>query len=470
LTAVAAADLQLQLVNILKAAFPDWTDTQASNNMILLLETLAAVQEMDYAYINRMAREAFIQYALDYRNVTAHAKALGYTPSYQTPSIVTAVINSISAVTATTTVPAGTQFKSNLNNVVYQTITDVQIPNGHKQSNPVVMWQWVSYRDSYIGTGAAHQQLTLNQNTVIPTSVAVSVNGILWAAVDNFVDSISTDQVYTCTLDLLGNYTALFGDGVNGACVPAGANVSINYNTGGGSQNAIGPNGLTLCINDVHDAGNGTLLTLSAYNQFAAVPGGDAETTAQIKARAPLSVQSPRCLLTLSDIQNAVNAVPGVFTSIAADWNSIPALPRYLVEVFVVPVGFGTPSPDLITAVNTLLTLTKPMVMGQMPVVTAPTYVTINFNIQVFVKPGFNQNSVQNAVAALVTSLFNNTDATLYNGFVIGFGMSIYMSVITALIQQLPGVRNVTILSPGDTNLTTDQFPVLGSITFAAAS
>lgn len=466
LTSVTASDLLTQLINMLKTQFSDWTDTQSSNNMIMLLETLSAIQEMDYAYINRMAREAFIQFALDYRNVTAHARALGYQPAFQSPSIVTGVINSASAVTAATTIPAGTQFSSSPGNVVYETIADVTIPMGQTQSAPVLFWQWVSFTDSYTGTGSPSQQLTLNQNPVIPSSVVVSVNGFIWTPVDNFVDSYADDTVYTWSMDLNGNYTILFGDGVSGMAVPAGATVSVAYNTGGGSKNAIGPESLTVCLSDVADAGNSTLLSLSAFNTLAAVPGGDAETAAQIAARAPVSARSPRALLTLDDIQNAVSAVPGVFVCSAVNWQSLPALPRYLVEIFVAPNGLGTVSPDLITAINSLF-IEKPLVLGQLSVIASPTYTTINFNMQLFVKAGYNQNSVQNAVTELLTNIFNNTDSEQFGGFVVGFGMNIFQSVITALIQQIPGVRNVVILSPGDTTLSVDQFPVLGTVTFA---
>lgn len=466
LTSVTASDLLTQLINMLKAEFPDWTDTQASNNMIMLLETLSAIQEMDYAYINRMAREAFIQFALDYRNVTAHARALGYQPAFQTPSIVTGVINSATSVTAATVVPAGTQFTSSPGNVTFQTIADVTIPIGQTQSAPVLLWQWVSYTDGYTGTGAPSQQIKLNQAPVIPSSVVVTINGVIWTPVDNFVDNYANDTVYTWSVDSNGNLTILFGDGVSGMAVPVGATVSIAYNTGGGSKNTIGPGGLTTCLSDVHDAGNSTLLSLSAYNTLAAVPGGDAETAAQIAARAPVSARSPRALLTLDDIQNAVAAVPGVFTCLAVNWQTLPALPRYLVEIFVAPNGLGTVSPDLVTAINAMFA-TKPLVLGQQSVIASPTYVTVPFNMQLFVKAGYSQNAIQNAVSELLTSMLSNTDPDQFNGFVVAFGMNIFQSVITALIQQIPGVRNVVILSPGDTTLTPDQFPLLGTITYS---
>jgi hypothetical protein len=467
LTSVSAADVQQQLINLLKSTFPDWTDTQASNNMIMLLETMSAITEMDYAYINRMAREAFLPFALDYRNVLAHARALGYRPSYQSPSTVTAVISSASIAVEDITILAGTQFATKISGIIYQTVNDTIILRGDTQTSPVEMWQWVSYTDHYTGTGLPNQQVTLNQTPVIPSSVVMKVDGTSWNPVDNFVDSVASDLVYTWSMDLTGNYTIQFGDGVSGSMVPNGSDVQIQYNTGGGSAGAIGPDGLTTCLSNIVDTGTGTLVSLTAYNVVGAVPGGDAETTAQIKARAPVSVQAPRCLLTRSDIQNAVNALPGVFASVAATWQEIPTLPRYMIEVFVAPVGLGTPSTDLVGAINTLLTVTKPLVMGLTPVITGPTYVTHNYNLQVFAKTGYNQNSVQNSVAALLRALYSNTDPTLYAGFVVGFGVPVFMSAIISLIQQLPGVRNVIILSPGDSQLTIDQFPVLGTISFS---
>jgi len=85
LTNVTADTIQQELIDRISVQFPDWTDQQASNNMIMLLEQISGVAELLYAYINRMAREAFIQYALDPNNVFAHAKGLGYLPKFQTP-------------------------------------------------------------------------------------------------------------------------------------------------------------------------------------------------------------------------------------------------------------------------------------------------------------------------------------------------------------------------------------------------
>jgi hypothetical protein len=133
----------------------------------------------------------------------------------------------------------------------------------------------------------------------------------------------------------------------------------------------------------------------------------------------------------------------------------------------VAPVGLGVPSTDLINDINTLLTVTKPLVMGVTPVISGPTYVTHNYSFQVFAKTGYSQNAVQNSVSALMKALYANTDPLQYAGFVVGFGVPIFMSAIIALIQQLPGVRNVVVLSPGDLQLSIDQFPVLGTISFS---
>ena len=54
-TAVTADEVQQELIAKIRGYFPDWTDNQASNNMIMLLETLSALSELEFAYVNRLA-------------------------------------------------------------------------------------------------------------------------------------------------------------------------------------------------------------------------------------------------------------------------------------------------------------------------------------------------------------------------------------------------------------------------------
>lgn len=463
-TTVTADDVQTELNSLLQTQFTDWTDTQDSNNMIMMTEVMAAIAELEYAYVNRLARECFIQFALDPRNVYAHAQGLGYTPQFQTSAIVSAVIQSASVLTADTTIPAGTQFNSVLN-AVYETIADVIIRAGQTQSTSVQLSQRQSWTDSFTGTGAGNQSIVLDQTPVMPNSIVVVINGVTWTYVVNFVDSDSTDTVYTWSEDGTGTATVSFGNGITGKNPTSNAVGQVSYQTGGGSATSIPANGLGTCISDVTDSGSGVLLSLSAYNALSAVPGADVETLAQIKAHAVDNLITPRVLITRLDVQNAVAALPGVLACTAVNWEIEPTLGRNSIQVFVMPVGGGVASPDLLNSIITYLTTVKQIVMGVTPTAFTAQYVTLNFVISMGTLSGFTLGAVQNQVIAALVAMFNPLVQT--PNFTIGFGLEVFMSQVIAQLQQIAGVQNINITAPGDTVLALNQYPILGTVNFA---
>lgn len=465
LTNVTVDSLMQELKDALGANFTDWSDQSESNNMIMLLEAVSLIGEMNFAYINKMGREAFMLYALDPRNVIAHAKALGYTPQFQTPSSVSAVIVSANPLSDTTVIPVGTKFTSSLPGVYYETVDNTSILAGQIQSPLVTLKQQESWTDDFLGTALPNQQVELNKTPVMPTSIQVIIDGVQWDFVENFVDSDATSTVFTWLMTSDGTATVVFGNGVSGKKPSVNASGRVFYKTGGGKPGAIGPNQLGQATSVINDVGNGALLSLTAVNTTASIPGSDAETISQIRSHAIANLKAPRVLLTLEDIEGAVSSVPGVFSVRAANWQLIPALPRYIVQIYIVPNGMGQPNDQLLADINTMITTTKPLVMGLNPVVSGATYKVLNFQISAGIKPGFIAAGVQAALRQQLTSLFDPTVDNIWK-FTPAFGSEIFMSQISAVLQQVDGVRNIVILAPGDVTLAMNEYPVLGTINF----
>jgi hypothetical protein len=70
------------------------------------------------------------------------------------------------------------------------------------------------------------------------------------------------------------------------------------------------------------------------------------------------------------------------------------------------------------------------------------------------------------AVYQKLLSLFDPAQTNIW-GFVPQFGMPIYNSVLVSILQQVEGVRNLAIASPGDMTLSFSEFPILGSVSVA---
>ena len=67
------------------------------------------------------------------------------------------------------------------------------------------------------------------------TNVTVTVNGKPWQLVSRLSDSGSRDRVFTVDQTADGGTVVNFGDGVHGALPPAGSEIAVRYNSGGGA-------------------------------------------------------------------------------------------------------------------------------------------------------------------------------------------------------------------------------------------
>ena len=76
------------------------------------------------------------------------------------------------------------------------------------------------------------------------TNVAVTVNGKPWRFVSGLADSGPRDRDFTVSQTADGKTVITFGDGVHGALPPAGSEITVRYNGGGGT----GGNTVTVTI------------------------------------------------------------------------------------------------------------------------------------------------------------------------------------------------------------------------------
>ena len=98
-----------------------------------------------------------------------------------------------------------------------------------------------SHRAEARGTGAAGQRVELELAPVthlpdawgrpVPT-LEVRVDGVRWAAVEDFIDSTAADHHYRIDCDNAGFTTLRFGDGERGAAPPDGARILVDYRVG----------------------------------------------------------------------------------------------------------------------------------------------------------------------------------------------------------------------------------------------
>jgi hypothetical protein len=463
LSSVSADQVRQELIDRLKLFFPDWTDQLESNNMMVLVELFSMLMEMDYAYLNRNAREAFLQFALDPSNIDAHARAMGYKPLFQQPAVVDEAVFTLSKpTTGITVIPIGTKVSTLLTGIVYETIAEITIPLGSSQVTGV-LWQQESWTKAFQGTGEASQAILLDRLPTIPSSIKVVVNGTPWTEVDTFLESLATDKHYMVRVMNDGTAYVTCGDGISGSTFQLNASGSIKYKTGGGTAGTISSYMLGRVLSEVLDGGDNSPLSISVSNETAATPGVDRETPEQVRYHAINNLKKSRVLLTLEDIESEANGISGVAAAKAVNWTVTPALPHYELQVLITPDGLGIPSQSLLDRVAAALTVTKKLEMGTKLVVIGAKYRNLVFRVTLHVKAGYSFQTVAANMGNALAALFNPEVPNAW-GFNPTFGMAIYTSLMVSILQQMDGVRNLVISLPGDTQLSYNEFPRLSNV------
>lgn len=463
LSSASADQLAQEMINRIKPFFPDWTDQLESNNMMVLIELLSMLMEMDYAYLGRMGRESFLQYALDPQNITAHAWGLGYTPEMQTPAVVSGVsFKSNQAVSVDTVMVAGSKISTLVSGIVYETTADVTFTAGSTTATGSAT-QWESQTKSFSGSGVASQAILLDQLPVIPSTITLTIDGLTWTKVETFLESKATDRHFMTKIMSDSSVYVICGDGTSGAVFADGASGIVKFKTGGGSAGTIGPYMLQRVTSEVKDAGTNAVLSISATNELASTPGLDRETPEQTRFRAKNNLRKIRTLMTLDDVESEVTRLSGVASARAVNWSIVPSLPHHVMQVYVAPDGLGTASQALLDAVTSAITVAKKLEMGTQLSVIGAKYRNLTWTITLYVKSGYTFSIVAAAIAEALDDLLNPSIPNIW-GFTPAFGMSIYTSMIEAVLQQVDGVRNLVVSLPGDTTLAYNEFPKLSSV------
>ena len=167
----------------------------------------------------------------------------------------------------------------------------------------------------------------LMEGATAVSTVRVRVDGEPWTEVASFYGQPPDAQVFVTREDVDGRTHVDFGDGINGARLPTGANnVVADYRVGAGAQSP--PAGQLTVIAQPWPG-------LRALRNPVAVGGGaDAEAASQIRRFAPRSVLTFGRAVSVHDYEALAAQAPGV-TRARATWSWSDVLQRAAVVVYV---------------------------------------------------------------------------------------------------------------------------------------
>jgi predicted phage baseplate assembly protein len=157
------------------------------------------------------------------------------------------------------------------------------------------------------------------------STLVVRVAGVQWSEREDLYGAGPGDRVFVVEREDDGTCLVRFGDGVLGARLPSGAQVTAEYRTGLGSAGNVAAGALRLPL--TRPTG-----LVSVFNPIAAGAGADPETLEQARANAPNTVRTFDRIVSLRDVEDQAraNALVG---KASASWIALGSEPGVVLTV-----------------------------------------------------------------------------------------------------------------------------------------
>lgn len=431
-----------------------WTDFNASDLGVVLLELFCGIGDMLAYYLDAQAAEAFLPTARQRQNVINLCKLISY--RLDTPVAATTTLRFALAapLDEDLTIPASTACRARLEDgdVEFETALDAVIPRGRTEVD-VDARQGRRRSESFTGNGEPGQRLVLAGKSIAQGSIRVRIQDREWTEVAHFQESDAGSLHFQTETDALDETTIVFGDGVHGAVPPPGEPVEVEYLETLGAAGNLGPNLVTEVLDAVYL--DGAQVALSVTNPAPATNGADRETLEHARRQAPAELRSLWKAVTKEDYKALAEGFPGVAKAQILDVNDCGNIRYYQVNLAVAPDGGGPPSALLKRELAEFLESRK--------VITVeinlfdPVYRPVSVDADVFAHAGEDLDLVRSRVEDALAEhfAFDRMD----------FGKAVRFSDLVALIDGVRGVSHVRMYAPQeDIEVRAGEIAVLGQV------
>jgi hypothetical protein len=267
----------------------------------------------------------------------------------------------------------------------------------------------------------------VRQGANLVSTLTIMVNGQLWTEVLTLYGQPANALVYVTSQDANQITTVQFGDGVNGARLPAGSgNVIANYRFGSGSA-APAAGALTVIASPYPGL-------RSLRNPLQAGGGADPDPPSQIKTYAPRSVLTFGRAVSALDFE-AIAATAAGGTRVGAGWAWDSASQRGAVTIYV--ADNGTTLADVTQALDNAGDPNRPVS------VVSAIRVTVILAMDVLITATADAAAVK---AGIVTAL-TDPAVGLFAAPNLGIGQSVFDSQIALACQGVPGFLAIASVS-----------------------
>jgi predicted phage baseplate assembly protein len=252
------------------------------------------------------------------------------------------------------------------------------------------------------------------------STLQVWVNGRLWQEAASFYGQPPDAEIYVTAEDDDEKTTVTFGDGVNGARLPTGANnILAGYRYGSGAKSP-GAGALTVI-------GKPYPNLKSLKNPVAVSGGADPDPPEQIRRFAPRSVMTFGRAISGDDYQVIAAQAPGV-TRTQAVWSFDSDEQRSAVKIFV--------GDDLAARDSAKVAIAATADPHRHVIIAAATPVPITLSLHLMIDPRF----LAPDIVAAVTAAMLDDDRGVFGKRRLGIGAAVFDSQIDAACIACEGV------------------------------
>lgn len=350
-TAKDFSALNARFANLLASVFPDWSEKSRANFGNILAEQPAHVGDVVIYYLERAAREAFIDTAQLRRSLLGLVKLTGFRVRTASAGVTDETFTLAQAMSGTLTLPKGTKVKTAVTNAVVrcQILTDlVWLPGEITKTTPVEHSEFAV--DVFESNGLANQVFQLTRTPFLDDSAVITAGNGTYDVVRNFLSSTSVDRHAVVVVDSNDKAFVRTGNGRTGA-VPIGT-VTIEYRIGGGRAGRLEAHTLTKLEGVPFKDSLGNIATIAVDNAERTTGASDRHSPAQIRLLAPESIRVVERATAREDYEIVTRAITGVARAVHLSRNETDAVDENSGITFIVPVGGGAPSASLLERVK----------------------------------------------------------------------------------------------------------------------
>jgi uncharacterized phage protein gp47/JayE len=452
--------------------FPDWTDFNLSNIGVLFLELLSRYGDHDSYMLNAHISETYLGSVKRRRNAIKILDRMDYVLGGLTAASVDLTFSFEGGGTHTQDViiTEGYQVKDESDTYVFETTDDLTITAGNPDGT-VSAKSWYTVEEDIELDGSSNQDRFLNEVNYIQVD-SIYIDALLWTQVPNFLESGSDDKHFKVDIDDELKAIIVFGDGIRG--LRPDGDGTVTYKVGYGSiANTIRPGKITVLTTDILDVLSDPV-SMEVTNDESPSGGEDEESIDEARKKAPRSIRYTNVTVSRDDYEGNAEDVPGVARAFAASINEYSTIALGNVIMHIVPEGGGSPSVELLEAVEDYLKNGKPIMIGSFVDAQGAEYVTIDVIGTVNKRAGFLAADVKNAIDTAITGYFKYDNIDDNNRYVIDFGYykpkfyksSLIDIIMNTTINDVECVDSVILSSPAESiDLDLKEIPALGTLT-----